>query len=135
SRLGLETRVTFTGDVGPDRLRALMHAAAALVLPSTSRAEAFGYVQLEAMAAGKPVIATDVPSGVSWVTQDGRTGVIVPAGDVNRLRGAIVDLLGDADRARRLGAAGRQRVENEFTMEKLRERLRALYAETGRLSH
>jgi glycosyltransferase involved in cell wall biosynthesis len=127
--LGLGGRVTFTGDVGSERLKTLMHAATALVLPSTTRAEAFGYVQLEAMAAGKPVIATDVPTGVSWVTEDGRTGSIVPAGDVERLRSAIQALLANPERAAALGAAGRRRVEREFTMERLRERLRTLYEE------
>ena len=52
--LGLETRVTFTGEITDDELRRLMQACATLVLPSTTPAEAFGYVQLEAMAAGKP---------------------------------------------------------------------------------
>lgn len=129
SSLGLDARVTFTGDVSPERLKTLMHAATALVLPSTTRAEAFGYVQLEAMAAGKPVIATDVPSGVSWVTQDGRTGLIVPAGDVDRLRAAIQQIMANPKLAAVLGAEGRRRVEDEFTMERLRERLRALYGE------
>lgn len=127
--LGLNGRVTFTGDVTADRLKVLMTAASALVLPSTTRAEAFGYVQLEAMAAGKPVIATDVPSGVSWVTQHDRTGLIVPAGNVEGLRAAMTELLANPARAQALGAAGRRRIEDEFTMERLRERLRGLYAE------
>jgi glycosyltransferase involved in cell wall biosynthesis len=58
--LALDGRVTFTGEVTDIELRRLMHACALLVLPSVTRAEAFGYVQLEAMAAGKPVISTDV---------------------------------------------------------------------------
>ena len=132
--LGLDGRVTFTGDVPAERLKTLMTAATALVLPSTTRAEAFGYVQLEAMAAGKPVIATDVPSGVSWVTQHERTGLIVPAGDVEQLRAAMSALLTDPDRARVLGAAGRRRVEDEFTMDRLRARLRGLYDEVAALS-
>lgn len=132
--LNLDGRVTFTGDVSDERLRTLMHAATALVLPSTTRAEAFGYVQLEAMAAAKPVIATDVPSGVSWVTQHGRTGTIVPAGDVDRLRAAMLDLIGNPETAAALGAEGRRRVEDEFTMERLRERLRSLYEEAAVLS-
>ena len=74
--LGLNGRVAFTGEVPDDELRTLMHQCAALVLPSVTEAEAFGYVQLDAMAAGKPVICTYVTGGVSWVNQDGRTGVI-----------------------------------------------------------
>ena len=89
--------------------------------------EAFGYVQLEAMAAGTPVISTDVPSGVSWVNQDGRTGLIVRAGDAEALRQAIARLIDDGGLRAALGAAGRARVEEEFTMGRLRERLRLLY--------
>jgi glycosyltransferase involved in cell wall biosynthesis len=131
--LGLNGRVTFTGEVPDRELRRLMHACAALVLPSVTQAEAFGYVQLEAMAAGKPVISTDVPSGVSWVNQDNRTGLVVRAGDPDALRGAIDRLTGDAALAARLGAAGRARVDEEFTLERLRDRLRLFYEELGLL--
>ncbi len=130
-QLGLDGRVTFTGEVPDEELRRLMHACAVLVLPSLTRAEAFGYVQLEAMAAGKPVISTDVPSGVSWVNQDQRTGIVVAAGDETALGAAIDRLLGDAPLRARLGAAGRARVEEEFTFGRLRERLRLLYEEAA----
>jgi glycosyltransferase involved in cell wall biosynthesis len=129
--LGLTSRVTFTGEVSDTELRRLMHACAALVLPSVTRAEAFGYVQLEAMAAGKPVISTDVPSGVSWVNQHGITGIVVRAGDAASLGAAIDALLADPERRARLGAAGRARVEAEFTMERLRERLLQFYEEAA----
>lgn len=125
--LGLASRVTFTGEISDAELRRLMQGCAALVLPSVTQAEAFGYVQLEAMAAGKPVISTDVPSGVSWVNQDGCTGLVVPAGDAVALSAAIDRLMTDVELRRRLGAAGRARVEQEFTLERLRERLRAFY--------
>ena len=131
--LGLEARVTFTGEVTDDELRRLMHACAALVLPSTTPAEAFGYVQLEAMAAGKPVISTDVPSGVSWVNQHDITGIVVRAGDAGALRAAIDLLIADPRRRAQLGAAGRARVEAEFTIERLRDRLREFYEEAGLL--
>ena len=103
-----------------------MHACAVFVLPSVTRAEAFGYVQLEAMAAGKPVISTDVPSGVSWVNQDGRTGLVVP-GRRRRgaARGACVGCSKTPACGATIGAAGRARVEEEFTLGHLRERLRA----------
>jgi rhamnosyl/mannosyltransferase len=129
--LGLDGRVTFTGEVPDAELRRLMHACAALVLPSVTEAEAFGYVQLEAMASGKPVISTSVPSGVSWVNQDERTGLVVRAGDAEALGGAIDRLMGDAALRARLGAAGRARVDEEFTLGILRERLRVLYDETA----
>ena len=127
--LGLDGRVTFTGEIPDAELRRLMQACDAFVLPSVSRAEAFGYVQLEAMAAGKPVISTDVPSGVSWVNQDGRTGLVVRAGDAAALRSAMTRLAADRDLRVAFGAAGRARVEQEFTLERLRERLRQFYEE------
>jgi rhamnosyl/mannosyltransferase len=129
--LGLGDRVRFTGDVPDAELRALLHASEALVLPSVTRAEAFGYVQIEAMACGKPVISTDVPSGVSWVNQHNVTGLIVPAGQADALRASIEQLMGDAALRERMGRAGRARVEAEFTMARLRQRLGALYAEAG----
>jgi rhamnosyl/mannosyltransferase len=121
----------FTGDVTDAELRALFASCAAVVLPSTTRAEAFGYVQLEAMASGKPVIGTDVPSGVSWVNQHERTGLIVRAGDAGALRAALQRLMADAELRTRLGRQGRSRVEEVFTMAHLRERLRAFYAEAA----
>lgn len=125
--LGVPAR--FTGDVSNTDLRALYASCAAFVLPSTTRAEAFGYVQLEAMASGKPVISTDVPSGVSWVNQHERTGLIVRAGDVAALRAALRRLMDDGELRARLGRQARANVEEGFTMAHLRERLRAFYAE------
>ncbi|HET7694625.1 MAG TPA: glycosyltransferase [Vicinamibacterales bacterium] len=121
----------FPGDVSDDDLRALFAACTAFVLPSTSRAEAFGYVQLEAMASGKPVISTDLPSGVPWVNQHERTGLIVPAGDADALRAGMRRLMDDAPLRARLGREGRARVEAAFTMRHLRERLRAFFAEAA----
>jgi glycosyltransferase involved in cell wall biosynthesis len=131
TELGVTAQVRFPGDVTDRELRALMHAASALVLPSVTRAEAFGYVQLEAMTSGKPVISTDVPGGVSWVNQHECTGLIVPAGQPEPLRAAIERLMTDEALRARLGDAGRDRVAREFTMGKLRERLAALYREVG----
>jgi glycosyltransferase involved in cell wall biosynthesis len=127
AELGFDDRVTFPGDVADGELRRLMQTCALFVLPSVTRAEAFGDVQLEAMAAARAVVSTDVPSGVSWVNQHGRTGLVVPAGDAAALRAAIDELMGDPARRASLGAAGRARVEEEFTLERLRQRLRLLY--------
>jgi rhamnosyl/mannosyltransferase len=131
AELGVDGQAEFTGDISDARLRDLMRRCAVFVLPSVTRAEAFGYVQLEAMASGKPVVSTDVPSGVSWVNQHGRTGLVVPAGDAAALRDALRTLLSDADLRASFGRAGRSRVEETFTTEHLRDRLIALYAEHG----
>ena len=104
-----------------------MHAADVLVLPSVTPAEAFGVVQLEAMASGTPVISTSVASGVPWVNRDGETGLVVPPGDV---AGAAARARDGSWRtrhcARRLGAAGIARVRSEFTLGRWRDRLVAL---------
>jgi glycosyltransferase involved in cell wall biosynthesis len=127
--LHLDGRVTFAGEVPHMELAALYHACDIFVLPSVTRAEAFGYVQLEAMVCGKPVISTRLPSGVPWVNRDGETGLTVPPGDVSALRSAIAALADDPDRRARMGAAGRSRVESEFSLSRMRASVAALYRE------
>jgi len=108
--LGLAGGVTFRPfqrDVG-----AVMAALNVLVLPSTSP-EPFGRVLIEAMAAGKPVVATDA-GAASEIIQDGVHGRLVPAGDDHALAAAIIDLLADRHLAVRMGQAGRVRVRERF---------------------
>src|SRR4029079_14880910 len=71
--------------------------------------------------------------GVSWVNQHERTGLVVAAGQPEQLRAAIVRLLADGALRGRFGAAGRERVDREFTLARLRERLQSLYGELGLL--
>jgi len=125
--LGVPAR--FTGDVTEVELRALFGSCAAFVLPSITRAEAFGYVQLEAMACGKPVVSTTVPSGVPWVNRNGETGVTVPPGDHEALAGALRTLLADDAMRTRMGAAGQRRAASEFSMARMSSRLRELFGE------
>ena len=78
--LGIGDRVHLAGEVTDEERLAWLHACAALVLPSTTRQEAFGMVQLEAMLCGRPVVSTDLPTGVPWVNVHGETASwFVPA--------------------------------------------------------
>jgi glycosyltransferase involved in cell wall biosynthesis len=124
--------IEFPGALADPDVKAWMHAADVLVLPSITRAEAFGVVQLEAMASGTPVISTNVPSGVPWVNRDGETGLVVPPGDVFALRRAIETLSADAPLRCRFGAAGAARVRTDFTLERMADRFVALCEEIAR---
>ncbi len=126
-RLGLEARVAFLGPIeGPD-LPSYYHASQVFVLPSCQRAEAFGIVQLEAMACGLPVVSTQLGTGTSYVNQHGITGLVVPPADPAALAGALNQLLGNEKLRQDLGRAARERVEAEFTKERMVERVAATY--------
>jgi glycosyltransferase involved in cell wall biosynthesis len=118
--------VDFPGSLSDDDVKAWLHAADVLVLPSITPAEAFGVVQLEAMASGTPVVSTRLASGVPWVNRDNETGFVVPPGDVVALRRALETLLADAPLRARFGAAGVARVQSDFTMPAMADRLVAL---------
>jgi glycosyltransferase involved in cell wall biosynthesis len=97
------------GFVARDELRRLLDGAAVVVCPS--RREGFGMTCLEAMAAGKPVVASSV-GGLLDLVVDGETGVLVPPRDPAALRSALQRLLGDRDLRLRLGAAARERARS-----------------------
>jgi len=111
--LGISERVNFLGEVAADELLDWYYACDVFVLPSVTRAEAFGYVQLEAMACAKPVVSTRVPSGVAWVNRDGETGLTVAPGDVGALGRAIAVLAADGDLRQRMGLKRRQFVAGD----------------------
>lgn len=119
TRLGLSSRASFLGAVSESRLRILLHACDLLALPSLDRREAFGIAQLEAMACEKPVVSSDLPTGVRLVNRDGKTGLFVPPGDHAGLAAAITRLLGDPDLRTRLGRTARQRVLREFSVDRM----------------
>jgi rhamnosyl/mannosyltransferase len=114
ARLGLGDRARFLGRVAQEEAVALLTGAAMLVLPSIQRSEAFGLVQVEAMACGAPVICTDLPTGVPEVNADGLTGLVVPPRDAGALTAAIERLLNDPAMRRQMGEAGRRRAQERF---------------------
>lgn len=123
-----EAHVSFAGEVSDDELARHYREADVFVLPSVERSEAFGIVQLEAMAHGVPVVNTDLPTGVPWVSRDGETGLTVPPEDRDALRDAIETLASSADLRERLGRRARERVEEEFTREEMLTSLLDVYS-------
>lgn len=117
AELGLADRVVFEGAV-PD-LAPYYHAVDVFALPAVARSEAFGLVQLEAMAAGLPVVNTRIDSGVPFVSRDGESGISVPPADVQALAGALGHLLDAPALRARLGAAARARVRREFSLDRM----------------
>lgn len=132
AELGLGDHVRFAGHASEPDLLAWYHACDAFVLPSTSRQEAFGMVQIEAMLCGKPVVSTEVGTGVSWVNQHDETGLVVEPGDVSALRVALARLLHEPATRARLGAQSRLRALARFTADRMCAATVALYRETAR---
>jgi rhamnosyl/mannosyltransferase len=129
ARLGVADRVVLLGRVDDADLKACYHACDVFALPSVERSEAYGIVQLEAMACGKPVVNTRLDSAVPHVSLDGLTGLTVPPGDPAVLAAALNALLNDPARRAAMGAAGRKRVREEFSAGVMAERTLEVYRE------
>ncbi|MGQ9501269.1 MAG: glycosyltransferase [Anaerolineae bacterium] len=125
--LQLGERVRFVGDVPDAELPEWYRQADVFVLPANARAEAFGTVLLEAMASGLPCVTTELGTGTSWIVQHGVTGLVVPPNDIPALVTALKQLHQDAALRRRLGQAGRARVEQSFTVERMIQSVEAVY--------
>lgn len=134
--VGLKSRVHFLGRADRPKAVALFKGCSFFVLPS--RMEPFGIVNLEAMAAGKAIIASRV-GGVPEVVLDGETGILVPPEDPAAVAAALRRLANDAHLRERLATNGRRRVL-EFTWPKIARAFHALYsdavtAKSGGLTH
>ena len=125
--LAVNDRIRWWGEYPDDDLPRRMADADFLVLPSVTVEEMFGLVVLEAMAAGRPVITTALPSGVREVNVPGTTGLEVPLRDVGALAQALETLSHDAALRRRLGQAGQRRVIEQFSQTQMAQRHVALY--------
>ena len=126
---GVADRVYFVGRIPDKDLPAWYHACDAFCLPSVEPAEAFGIVQVEAMACGKPVVCCELGNGVTWVNRDGETGLVVPPADAEALAAALSRLSRDPPLRARLGAQGRRRAFSEFTSEAMAKSTLAVYRE------
>ena len=127
---GLQDRVLLPGHIPDDELPSYFAACDVFCMPSTLRAEAYGVAMVEAMAVGRPVVASDIAgSGVPWVNQHGRTGLNVPVGDSSALAAALTRLLVDDGLRRQLARGARHRYEEEFSAARMTQRVLALYRE------
>jgi rhamnosyl/mannosyltransferase len=123
------TSVSFLPFLPEEDFVAMHHAADVFVLPSVENSEAFGIVQLEAMACGKPVVTTHLGTGVTYVNQDGITGLVVPIRDASALACAINTLLDRPEACQRMGQTARARVLASFTVTGMVAETVALYRE------
>ncbi|HEX6764254.1 MAG TPA: glycosyltransferase [Polyangiaceae bacterium] len=127
---GVAERVHFLGNIHNHEIAPYHHASDLFVLPSIVRSEAFGIVQLEAMACGRPVVNTLIrDSGVPFVSRHGETGLTVEPKDPRARARAVNELLADPERTKRFGEAARRRVETEFDKTVMAGRVLSLYRE------
>ncbi len=128
ARAGLGGKVQLPGHIPDDELASYFEACDVFCMPSTLRAEAYGVAMVEAMAVGRPVVASDITgSGVPWVNQHGRTGLNVPVNDAGALADALRSLLSDDTLRHALGQGARRRYEEEFSAARMTARVLDLY--------
>lgn len=124
---GLGNKVIMPGRISDKDRDALLGVSSVFVLPSVEKTEAYGIVLIEAMSAGVPVIATEIPgSGTSWVNEHGVSGLNVPVGSPGKLAEAIVKVCGDTDI---YGRGARRRWETMFTGELFIDNITSIYRE------
>jgi glycosyltransferase involved in cell wall biosynthesis/peptidoglycan/xylan/chitin deacetylase (PgdA/CDA1 family) len=121
-RLGVENRFSFLGH--RDDVPAVLTQADVFVLPS--RSEAFPNSVIEAMASGLPVVASNV-GGIPELVAEGQTGHLVPPGNPGALAGALNGLLDDPERCAEFGRAGRIKIEQNYSFDRMVEQIETLY--------
>lgn len=122
--------IDFPGALSHEELVDHLHACALFAFPSVARSEAFGVAIMEAHAAGRPVVATQLGTGVEFINLDGETGYNVTPGSSAALADGINALLADPARAQAMGKRARQRVESEFRADLIAAREWQCYEES-----
>ena len=120
-------KILWLGEVADEALPIYYHACDIFALPSCADSESFGLVILEAHASGKPVISTNLPTGVTFTNLHQKTGLVVPPRDSQALADAIDTLISSKELIDRYGQSGRERVGREFTKENMAQKFLALY--------
>ncbi|MBR0725844.1 glycosyltransferase [Bradyrhizobium manausense] len=127
AELGLGERVRLLGSVNDCERIKLMCLADVFVMPSVTNAETFGLSQLEAMAAGRPVVNTALDTAVPRVARHGMEAITVPPGDAEALGAAIDALISDPERRRRMGLSARTRAVSRYSATAFREGMESVY--------
>ncbi|QIG91764.2 MULTISPECIES: glycosyltransferase [unclassified Bradyrhizobium] len=124
---GLQDRVRLLGSVSESERVKLMRIADVFVMPSVTNAETFGLVQLEAMAASRPIVNTALDTGVPHVARHGLEAITVPPGDPAALADAVETLINDPERRRRMGQAARHRAITKYSTTAFKEGVETVY--------
>jgi ABC-type polysaccharide/polyol phosphate export permease/glycosyltransferase involved in cell wall biosynthesis len=125
--LGVEDRVRLLGSVPDSELVKFMGMADVFVMPSVTSAETFGLAQLEAMAAGRPIVNTALDTAVPHVARHRIEAITVPPRDPEMMANAINTLIRDPELRRRLGEAARRRAMTKYAMATFRQGVEAVY--------
>ena len=128
-RNSLTDRIEINGWQSMTATEKLIKEADVMLMPS--RRESFGVAALEALAHGKPVIGTDI-GGIPEIVEDGVNGLLVPPEDTEALAAAILKLTEDNDLRRRMGEAGRDKVQDKFDCEICLDQMEEIYARISR---
>lgn len=120
--LGVIDRIHFFGSVTHEEKRQILASIDVFAFPSTEITEAFGISQLEAMVVGTPVVASNIPTGVTDVAIDGETALLVEPGSVDSLREALTRLINEPNLARALADRAQRSSYEKFTIELMARR-------------
>ena len=126
-KLNIEERIVFVGPISDYWLPAYYAATDVVILPSTSRLEAFGIVGLEGMATGKPLILSDIPGVRDVISSD--EGFIVEPLDPEAIKTSIEKIWNSPEMAKQMGKKGRERVEKLFSWEKVSKDIEKIFYE------
>ncbi len=130
-KFGIESSIEWHGRLTFEQLVEYYYTSTVFVMSSISRLEAFGIVQLEAMACSTAVVCTDIP-GPNAVMDKDKSGLIARPRDPDSLAEAIIKVLSDPERAREMGRHGRRLVETKYNWDTIADQILAIYEEAAR---
>ena len=127
AKLGLSDQVIFLGRIPDEELPYYYHGCEIFCMPSVESSEAFGLVQMEAMACGKPIVCCELNNGVTYLNRSTETGLVVPPRNSEALAAALNELLANEEKRSEYGKEAYARVLQEFTLKQMTEGTLAVY--------